>query len=162
MYTNRCIVTQTDTHTHSTQWHTYVCTCTHICTHMHMCTSHTCMHAHTRTCNTVACVYTEGKLKNIWVFFFNFHLLYFSLQRRVWMLLFCSLCTRRDLFSVHLMENWSWRCSLPAAVATGHSVSAKPAKIVAGHEPEKTNEFLQALAAAINANVSTCYLRLML
>jgi hypothetical protein len=30
----------------------------------------------------------------------------------------------------------------------------KPNKIVAGHEPEKTNEFLQILATAINANVS--------
>ncbi|KAK7092576.1 TRAF3-interacting protein 1-like isoform X3 [Littorina saxatilis] len=39
------------------------------------------------------------------------------------------------------------------AAATGRSVSAKPAKIVAGHEPEKTNEFLQALGAAISANV---------
>ena len=33
-------------------------------------------------------------------------------------------------------------------------MSVKPAKIVAGHEPEKTNEFLQLLATAINANVS--------
>ncbi|XP_076437465.1 TRAF3-interacting protein 1-like isoform X2 [Babylonia areolata] len=39
------------------------------------------------------------------------------------------------------------------AAVTGQSVAAKPAKIVAGHEPERTNEFLQALAAAINANV---------
>ncbi|XP_060079052.1 TRAF3-interacting protein 1-like isoform X2 [Ylistrum balloti] len=33
---------------------------------------------------------------------------------------------------------------------TGKSVSAKPSKIVAGHEPEKTNELLQSLAAAVN------------
>ncbi|XP_063423463.1 TRAF3-interacting protein 1-like isoform X4 [Mytilus trossulus] len=38
------------------------------------------------------------------------------------------------------------------AIATKKSMSVKPAKIVAGHEPEKTNEFLQLLATAINAN----------
>ncbi|XP_052093953.1 TRAF3-interacting protein 1-like isoform X1 [Mytilus californianus] len=38
------------------------------------------------------------------------------------------------------------------AIATKKSLSVKPAKIVAGHEPEKTNEFLQLLASAINAN----------
>ena len=35
-------------------------------------------------------------------------------------------------------------------MVTGKSLSVKPVKIVAGHEPEKTNEFLQSLAAAIN------------
>lgn len=39
------------------------------------------------------------------------------------------------------------------AMVTGKSLSVKPAKIVAGHEPEKTNEFLQSLAAAINKGV---------
>lgn len=39
------------------------------------------------------------------------------------------------------------------AMVTGKSLSVKPAKIVAGHEPEKTNEFLQCLAAAINKGV---------
>ncbi|XP_071154460.1 TRAF3-interacting protein 1-like isoform X3 [Mytilus edulis] len=38
------------------------------------------------------------------------------------------------------------------AITTKKSMSVKPAKIVAGHEPEKTNEFLQLLATAINAN----------
>ncbi|XP_069119602.1 TRAF3-interacting protein 1-like isoform X2 [Argopecten irradians] len=33
---------------------------------------------------------------------------------------------------------------------TGKSVSAKPSKIVAGHEPERTNELLQSLATAVN------------
>ncbi|GFN93344.1 traf3-interacting protein 1 [Plakobranchus ocellatus] len=36
---------------------------------------------------------------------------------------------------------------------TGKSLSVKPVKIVAGHEPERTNEFLQLLAEAINKNV---------
>lgn len=39
------------------------------------------------------------------------------------------------------------------ATVTGHSVLAKPNKIVAGQEPEKTNEFLQALAEAISKKV---------
>jgi len=39
------------------------------------------------------------------------------------------------------------------ALVTGHSVLAKPNKIVAGQEPEKTNEFLQALAEAVNKKV---------
>ncbi|XP_074653348.1 TRAF3-interacting protein 1-like [Tubulanus polymorphus] len=35
------------------------------------------------------------------------------------------------------------------ALVTGKVVSVKPNKIVSGHEPEKTNEFLQLLATAI-------------
>lgn len=37
--------------------------------------------------------------------------------------------------------------------ALGKQLSVKPAKVVAGHEPEKTNEFLQALAQVINSKV---------
>ncbi len=40
-----------------------------------------------------------------------------------------------------------------AGNVTGKGISARPAKIVAGHEPEKTNEFLQALADAVNKKV---------
>ena len=38
--------------------------------------------------------------------------------------------------------------------ATSKQLSVKPAKVVAGHEPEKTNELLQALAQAIGSKVS--------
>ncbi|XP_046580132.1 TRAF3-interacting protein 1-like isoform X5 [Haliotis rubra] len=38
-------------------------------------------------------------------------------------------------------------------LVTGKSLSVRPQKIVAGHEPDKTNEFLQVLAEAINMKV---------
>ena len=43
-------------------------------------------------------------------------------------------------------------CSFVALVH-GKSVHVKPVKIVAGHEPEKTNDFLQLLADAIDKKV---------
>ena len=39
------------------------------------------------------------------------------------------------------------------AFTLGQQVSCRPSKVVAGHEPERTNEFLQLLAAAIIDNV---------
>ena len=36
---------------------------------------------------------------------------------------------------------------------SGTQIGVKPTKIVAGHDPDKTNEFLQTLAAAINKKV---------
>ena len=39
------------------------------------------------------------------------------------------------------------------ALVIGKDLSVRPSKVVAGHDPEKTNEFLQAMAAAINKKV---------
>lgn len=40
-------------------------------------------------------------------------------------------------------------------MTTGKSLSAKPSKIVAGQEPEKTNELLQCLAQALDSKLSS-------
>jgi len=40
-----------------------------------------------------------------------------------------------------------------AALVLGKTIAAKPTKIVAGHEADRTNELLQALAEAINKKV---------
>jgi len=36
------------------------------------------------------------------------------------------------------------------SLVTGKPLSVKPAKVVAGHDADRTNEFLQALAESIN------------
>lgn len=40
-------------------------------------------------------------------------------------------------------------------VVSGHRLSVRPSKIVAGHEPEKTNELLQTIARCIRKNLSS-------
>lgn len=45
-----------------------------------------------------------------------------------------------------------------SALVTGRQLPMKPSKVVAGHEPEKTNEFLQVLAEAINKQVRQLFL----
>lgn len=43
-----------------------------------------------------------------------------------------------------------WTCT---ALVTGQRLSVKPSRIIAGQEPEKTNEFLQAIARAVQKKV---------
>jgi len=49
-----------------------------------------------------------------------------------------------------------------SALVIGKTVAARPAKIIAGHEADRTNELLQALAEAVNKKVCKicvhCYL----
>ena len=39
-------------------------------------------------------------------------------------------------------------------MASGESLKVRPSKVVAGHEAERTNEFLQALSMLITKKVS--------
>lgn len=55
--------------------------------------------------------------------------------------------------SMDILYWQDWMFLYLTASVTGKSVSAKPSKIVAGHEPDRTNDFLQCLAAAINVKV---------
>ena len=41
-----------------------------------------------------------------------------------------------------------------SALVLGKTLPVKPTKIIAGHEPEKTNELLQGLAEAVNKKVT--------
>ena len=41
------------------------------------------------------------------------------------------------------------------SMALGESLTAKPSKIVSGQEPQKTNEFLQALAKLLEKKIGT-------
>lgn len=42
-------------------------------------------------------------------------------------------------------------------MVTGEPLSVKPERVVAGHEPEKTNEFLQAIGTCCLNKVGHCY-----
>jgi len=44
----------------------------------------------------------------------------------------------------------TWTC---AALVLGQPLSVKPSRVIAGQEPEKTNEFLQAIALAVQKKV---------
>ncbi|XP_021367230.1 TRAF3-interacting protein 1-like isoform X2 [Mizuhopecten yessoensis] len=66
-----------------------------------------------------------------------------------------GLFTESELNSENVKEKESKMAFLQKVIdftssVTGKSVSAKPSKIVAGHEPEQTNALLQSLAAAVN------------
>jgi len=52
--------------------------------------------------------------------------------------------------------DWSAVVTVVAALVIGKTVAARPSKIIAGHEADKTNELLQALAEAINKKVCVC------
>ena len=54
---------------------------------------------------------------------------------------------RRCANFIHPKKSRDLLCYL--AFTMGRQVGCRPTKVVAGHEPEKTNEFLQLLAAAI-------------
>ena len=45
------------------------------------------------------------------------------------------------------------------ALVIGKTVAARPAKIIAGHDADKTNELLQLLAEAINKKVCKMFAR---
>ena len=61
-----------------------------------------------------------------------------------------------------LISNYTWRALQYESIfviiwfsvmVTGQKIAARPSKIVAGQEADRTNEFLQALADAINKKV---------
>jgi TRAF3-interacting protein 1 len=43
-------------------------------------------------------------------------------------------------------------------VITGTNLTVRPAKIISGHEPSKTNELLQEIGKALDKKVSARYL----
>ncbi|KAK2178911.1 hypothetical protein NP493_525g06005 [Ridgeia piscesae] len=70
-----------------------------------------------------------------------------------------GLFTEQEMVSENVKDKDSKIAFLKKAIdfvvlVNGTSLAVKPTKIVAGHEPDKTNEFLQALATAINKKVN--------
>jgi len=63
-----------------------------------------------------------------------------------------SLFTLSDSFAFSAPPSDCWLLSL-VEVITGLSLTVRPTKIIAGHEPTKTNELLQAIGTALDRKV---------
>jgi len=64
----------------------------------------------------------------------------------------CSGFLISDIFAFSAPPSDCWLLSL-VEVITGISLTVRPTKIIAGHEPTKTNELLQAIGTALDRKV---------